>query len=565
MKITIKRFKSILEAELELSDINVLVGGNNSGKSSIIQAIQFAVSCTQTAGEYRKIRWANGISYAIIAPDELFYSPIHDVYSLGYGNMPLVETNSKAIEIQIEDTANSGECTFILRIRRGRGRTLSLSLIGMDLWKDIVALDEPYSMYVPGLSGISFEEDFITLGGVRRAAARGDSNHIFRNVLLQLHRKSERWDEFIKTLGMVFPKISIDVSCNEETSPNVNVLVSFEDANRLPIDAMGTGILQAIQICAYVHLFQPKILLLDEPDAHLHQNNERALANMLIEMTKKTKTKVIMATHSRTLLTALKDKGKFFRVNNGIVKSEKDFDCYSTLMDLGALDDLDILDNGRCSWVVLSEDTGKDSEKALRLVFEASGLAIDSYKVYPYGGTSHIDDAIISARFICGLHPSIRVIIHIDRDGRTEKERQEIIGNINGIDPRIRCYITRHNDIEGQFCEKEHVSSVLRSIGEDANFYDEIVPALIMELREKSLEKMITNRCRLRKAHNDQGKVATEAIVDYESDPFSYIYTKSLRGRIADALQKKCSRNINLWVSSKYIIDNKLSETIHSA
>ena len=48
MKITIRRFKSIESAELVLDKINVLVGGNNAGKSSIIQAIQFAVSCAQT-------------------------------------------------------------------------------------------------------------------------------------------------------------------------------------------------------------------------------------------------------------------------------------------------------------------------------------------------------------------------------------------------------------------------------------------------------------------------------------------------------------------------------------
>ena len=129
---------------------------------------------------------------------------------------------------------------------------------------------------------------------------------------------------------------------------------------------MGTGILQAIKISAYIHLFQPKLLLLDEPDAHLHPNNEIALANLLIELTEHMDTKIIMATHSRTLMTALKDKGKFYRVIGGTIRSDEEFDRYSALLELGALDDMDAL--GSFQWVILSEDTKQESIDALELV-----------------------------------------------------------------------------------------------------------------------------------------------------------------------------------------------------
>ena len=47
-KITIDNFKSINHIELELDRINILIGGNNSGKTSILQAIQFGCSIMQT-------------------------------------------------------------------------------------------------------------------------------------------------------------------------------------------------------------------------------------------------------------------------------------------------------------------------------------------------------------------------------------------------------------------------------------------------------------------------------------------------------------------------------------
>lgn len=52
--ITIQKFKGIHEIDLQLGEINVLVGGNNAGKSSVLQAIQFAVSIAQTTSTQKQ-------------------------------------------------------------------------------------------------------------------------------------------------------------------------------------------------------------------------------------------------------------------------------------------------------------------------------------------------------------------------------------------------------------------------------------------------------------------------------------------------------------------------------
>ena len=48
-KITIKDFKRIKYLSLELAPITALVGGNTSGKSSVLQAAQLAISLLQAA------------------------------------------------------------------------------------------------------------------------------------------------------------------------------------------------------------------------------------------------------------------------------------------------------------------------------------------------------------------------------------------------------------------------------------------------------------------------------------------------------------------------------------
>lgn len=48
-KIVLKEFKKIEELDLELAPITALIGGNTSGKSSVLQGAQLCVSLLQAA------------------------------------------------------------------------------------------------------------------------------------------------------------------------------------------------------------------------------------------------------------------------------------------------------------------------------------------------------------------------------------------------------------------------------------------------------------------------------------------------------------------------------------
>lgn len=80
-QITIERFKSIESATLDLGKINVLVGANNSGKSSVLQALQFATSVAQTAKLYSQttnlIKIVYGLHLSIPTNLSILQSRIH--------------------------------------------------------------------------------------------------------------------------------------------------------------------------------------------------------------------------------------------------------------------------------------------------------------------------------------------------------------------------------------------------------------------------------------------------------------------------------------------------------
>ena len=97
--IRIERFKRITDASFDVTDVNVIVGANNSGKSSVIQGLHFGVAILQTVGLAGK--WPSGKSYSTsLNPNQLIYSTSEDVYALGEGGK-LFEKEQKSISIEL--------------------------------------------------------------------------------------------------------------------------------------------------------------------------------------------------------------------------------------------------------------------------------------------------------------------------------------------------------------------------------------------------------------------------------------------------------------------------------
>ena len=98
---TVKRFKGIKHAPFDASPINVFIGANNSGKSTLVQVIHFGVGILQSIQLAQ--RWGNASSVTLsLSPSQLLYTPCMDLYSLGH-NGRLQETRlfETAIELSL--------------------------------------------------------------------------------------------------------------------------------------------------------------------------------------------------------------------------------------------------------------------------------------------------------------------------------------------------------------------------------------------------------------------------------------------------------------------------------
>src|SRR3954471_23530289 len=115
--VEVRRFKRLEDVRIELGDTTLLIGANNSGKSSVLQAIHFAVSIAQTAllvGE--GVAWRQDSFQLSFNPSQLLYSPVADVLTLATGGRLLED---RASQIEIEFRGSDGRSTAV-GLRRGR-------------------------------------------------------------------------------------------------------------------------------------------------------------------------------------------------------------------------------------------------------------------------------------------------------------------------------------------------------------------------------------------------------------------------------------------------------------
>jgi len=527
--ITVEGFKNIEKCHLDpLNGIDILIGGNNAGKSSVLQAIQFGISIVQTLRLDKPLRFDRGVS---LSPEQIIYSPIKDVYLLVHGANPMRENPDSVIRLTIaESDGNSGTIT----IKKGRNKNILVELQGRDVCEKMADINHAYSMYVPGLAGIPFVEEYRSLGAIRRVAAKGDCNTIFRNVLYHLKNEAPaKMERFIDDLNAVFPGVSIDIDARLDNDGIIDVNVTDGTITK-PIDAMGTGLLQAIQICAYANFFEPRILLLDEPDSHLHPNNQKLLSQMLVQISKDNQRNIIAATHSRHLVGALRKDSQIFFMKNGEVVGEN-YDGYSILMEIGALDEYDVIRNPDVKYVILTEDESSASNGILKLLFESSGFEQKEFTVLPYSGCTNVTSAMFLAKGLSRFRSDLTVIIHRDSDGMYEHERSDCI---EAIKP-YGCFLTDYNDIECYLCTSDHISEILSNEGK--NFAEQDVTSLIAEaqeaVKEDSRVKFLNRK--LDPVRQGRGNAAVEAHNYFEANMKNCLDGHLLLGKVVSLLHTR--------------------------
>jgi len=291
-------------------------------------------------------------------------------------------------------------------------------------------------------------------GVLLRTLARGDANLILRNILYRLSLDPERWSNFVSDLNEIFPSVDIFFVFLSSTSEYIDVVIKTGD-HQVPLELVGTGVLQALQILSYIHNFSPSIVVLDEPDSHLHPNNQRLLCGLLRRVAEERGTQVLLTTHSRHVVDALGSAAGFLWVRNGAVDVADVDDELGILLDIGALDVKERAGQASTSVVVLTED---ELTRNLELILESSGFDLSRTVVLPYYGVTGITQLRPLVRVIQGTNPKAKIVLHRDRDFLNDAEIEDWSKAVRALG--VEAFVPEGRDIESKFLNASYLSEV---------------------------------------------------------------------------------------------------------
>ncbi|WP_369434489.1 ATP-dependent endonuclease [Psychromonas sp. MME1] len=548
MKIQIKKFKKINDVSVDLEPLNIFIGTNNSGKSSFIQGIQFAVSSCQTL-KLKKGNWIKDKTKTLsLDSSEYLYTPTNDIAYLYHGK-PLAGARRREDRRWIEFIFNNG-VTSTVQISRGKNGGFTTMLTGKKLGDLLSEIEKPYCVYVPGIAGIPILEKYEVPIAVKKSATRGDSNNYLRNILYTISNDSQKWESFKDSVNSIYEKIDIKVEFDEHASEFINVYV-ISDSVKLPLDSVGTGLLQIVQIFAYIEYFDPKIILLDEPDSHIHPTKQKLLSNELVKRTSENpELKVVFSTHSRYILESLEDKANVVHFQNGNAISG--VKGSNILLDIGAADADYLFSKKELKYIIVTEDKVDNvSEKKhfLKKFLIANGLSESEFVLHSYEGCTKVDFAKILQGFVRKQIPGVKVIVHIDRDQKLDTDREVLKLAEDCAKRELLFFMTKYQEVENYFCVPSHLNQIYGVSIEDANAKYSL---FIEELKEEAIRKLsnfiLRERQELSLNKSNKTDIATVSNLAkewYEAYSEEFTPGKELLGKTKQYIQNELKKNPN--------------------
>ncbi len=461
--------------------------------------------------------------------------------------------------LRVRGIENDDEDTYTVRVYRGRNegnvgceRSGNPTIGGM-----VTAFIPPFSVYVPGLAGIPEIEEFRSESVVRKGVASGDANLYLRNVLLLIKRK-KLLSELTQLMKLIFSNFNIEINFDPVHDSHIDCLVrAGAISKKTPIELIGTGVLQALQIFSYATLFKPKLLLLDEPDSHLHPDNQGLLAESFLALVERLETKIIVSTHSRHLVEALYGESNFVWMKNGKIQEQgNDLSKVPILMDIGALDSFDNLINGTINSVILTEDTNL---AYIRQLAESSGFDMAKTSVYSYKASSNLNSAFMLSEFILEAAPNTKVIVHVDNDFLTDDEIEKLKNKIESCG--AHAFITEGSDIESYFVEPGHIAKLL---GEEQEQIEEWLNELALSKHNKLTHKFSRKRDEAkRKLYKNANAPDTLALMgDQVPLPSNKRLGKFMLSLVRSSMHARFGKEVNLLANSDYLYSDFLQDIV---
>lgn len=290
-KIFIKNFKCIKELSIHPNEkFNVIIGENNQGKTTIFEALQTWYRCYQLYIRPNKTDFYVGnnlylpykdLNFLRLAKDTDLYNTSPNEAIIG---LTIVDTDTDGNEIQFDlqfkiNRPQSISNAYLRILKNNNQQFISFST---HLKAKHIKLDEAIFLYQTSpIAQVLAQEPFMNEGQVRKKIMRGKSQEVLRNKIL-LHRNLQQLEQQVSNVlgsDIKFKILNKNLK-NKDEYINLQVL---NQNKQFDLHLQGSGLIQISEIFATVDYLDSKlnILLIDEPDSHIHLALQKRLISNL--------------------------------------------------------------------------------------------------------------------------------------------------------------------------------------------------------------------------------------------------------------------------------------------
>jgi energy-coupling factor transporter ATP-binding protein EcfA2 len=547
-KFWLKRFKGFDDFVVEIGDFNVLVGANNAGKSTLLQGLDLLFDLVKLHREGDRLSTSGRLVPASLLPvatiRDLFYRQIWR------------EANEYVHATVGASFADDSSVEFGIRLLFGNGNSQVLASNGIEggCLESLVAWP---AVWVPSAVGIVRDEEYRT--PARRAALinAGRHNEILRNLLLALaQEREEEFKRLQEVLSQRFGAQLASVQFDEVLDQFVSSGYEAQDGSSHDLYSAGSGFVQVVQLLAFILLQNASIVLLDEPDAHLHSSLQRVVVEVLDDISREKEMQVLLSTHSKEIINFVDPTRLIFveGTKGTATPYVSEITPMTILRSLGAIDNVDayaLVKNKRCLFVEGTTDATIFGRFAAKLGNQAF-TGDDRVVTVPVGGADRFEHVQQLDVFEAMLGEAIESLEIRDRDGRTDEYRQ------TAMDRAKRPLLVLELDsIESYLIRPEVVARVVADVSAerggnetpDAGEIESLVLEKTDELRDNTIDRVaerfaadtfrFTDARVAIKTANEEARVVMDSQWGSLNERLRVVSGKTLLGALRASIQER--------------------------
>ncbi|MBI5565571.1 MAG: AAA family ATPase [Chloroflexi bacterium] len=324
-RMRVNNFKKLNDVDIELGKTVVLIGPNNSGKTTALQALALWDIGLRRWNEKRQVRTSPEERPGVaINRRDLISIPIPDANllwrDLHVRDIRRVDGKPQTQNIRIEivvDGVTSGktwscglefdyanEESFYCRpLRTDNAKPPQRMLVPAEAATVQVA-------FLPPMSGLADREFIKQPGEIGVLIGQGQTAQVLRNLCYQIFDRSqggETWMYLVDDINKLFG-VTLQPPVYIKERSEITMSYTENESKPLDLSSSGRGLQQTLLLLAHLYANLGTVLLLDEPDAHLEVLRQRQIYQLLTEVAEKQDSQVIAASHSEIILNEAADR-----------------------------------------------------------------------------------------------------------------------------------------------------------------------------------------------------------------------------------------------------------------